>query len=350
MKLSEFQYDLPPGRIAQEPASPRDASRLMLISLWSGRREHLRFFQLDERLGPSDVLVLNSTRVFPARLRGRKKRTGGKAELLLVGPDGGDPRRWRALVRGLRAPAELAFPEGVSAALEKEQPNGEWRVRFSTPDLRAYLERHGEMPLPPYIKRPAPDFQDRERYQTVFAKTEGAVAAPTAGFHFTPALLERLKQKGVAVLEVILHVGWGTFRPVRSETVEEHSMLSENFEISAAAAAALNGARAQGKRIIAVGTTVVRTLETAFKEDVGFAAERGTSGLFIYPGYHFRAIGGLITNFHLPDSTPILLASAFYADRGRAAAAGPFALRDAYQEAIGAGYRFYSYGDAMAML
>jgi S-adenosylmethionine:tRNA ribosyltransferase-isomerase len=220
---------------------------------------------------------------------------------------------------------------------------GEWLVRFSHDHLRSYLDRHGEMPLPPYIKRPSPRASDLGRYQTVYAEKEGAVAAPTAGFHFTPGLLEKIHAKGVKVRPIILHIGWGTFRPVRTETIEQHQMLPESYEVTEDAAAELNQARQAGRRIIAVGTTVVRALETICDSRGTFRAGSGQANLFIYPGYRFKAVDTLITNFHLPDSTPLLLACAFYGGDSKR----PFSLKAPYEEAILRKYRFYSYGDAM---
>ena len=352
MRLAEFFYDLPPERIAQEPVTPRDASRLMVLSKPEPKWSHRVFRELDTILQPSDVLVLNATRVFPARLRGHKK-TGGKAELLLVGP-APSAKTWRVLLRGAKAPVELVFADGVTAGVGAQQANGEYLARFSIDDIRGFLARHGEMPLPPYIKRPSPRTGDAERYQTIFARSEGAIAAPTAGFHFTPELLDRLRARGIAIAEVILHVGWGTFRPVRKETIEDHEMLPERFEVKPDTAALLTQARRQGRRIIAVGTTVVRTLETIWDDQEGYRPQEGESNLFIYPGYRFRGIDGLITNFHLPDSTPLLLANAFahhhLLPQGNMLGEYPFVLRTAYDEAIRQGYRFYSYGDAMAIL
>jgi len=363
MKLAEFHYDLPAERIAQEPVEPRDHSRLLVIDRQSTLLKHRHFFELDDFLRSGDVLVINSTRVFPARLRGRKK-TGGKIEILLLPPkvgegwDEGKGRaltptlsqpaagregKWRVLIRGTTKPADLVFPEGLEARMRERLAEGEWIVEFSSNHLREYLDRHGEMPLPPYIKRPAPRAKDLERYQTVYAEKEGAVAAPTAGFHFTPDLLEKVRAKGVSIQSIVLHVGWGTFRPVRSETIESHSMLPETYDVSQPTVDVLNKARKEKRRIIAVGTTSVRTLETVYNESGHFHAGRGDSSLFIYPGYRFKAIDALITNFHLPDSTPLLLACAFYGG----SAAEPFSLKRAYAEAIREGYRFYSYGDAM---
>lgn len=356
-RLSDFYYELPADRIAQEPVEPRDQSRLMTLDAANGRLAHHRFFELDGLLRPGDVLVANATRVFPARLRGKKK-SGGKAEILLLAEETAPPSSfpfpaaragrgsvWRALVRGATKETELVFEEGATAFMEKRLENGEWLLRFSRKDLRSFLERHGEMPLPPYIKRPLPQTGDTARYQTVYAKAEGAVAAPTAGFHFTPPLLARLKDRGVQWLEIILHVGWGTFRPIRKEDIREHRMLPESYEVRPETAEALNRARARKQRIIAVGTTGVRTLETVCDSRGWFRPGRGKSHLFITPGYGFKAVDALITNFHLPDATPLLLACAFYAHKTPSAES--FALRFAYEEAIRLGYRFYSYGDAM---
>lgn len=376
MKLSEFYYDLPETRIAQKPMEPRDHSRLLVVHRGTGRLEHRSFFHIEEYLRAGDVLVMNATKVVPARLRG-KKRTGGKIEALLIAKSADDPRSWRALVRGSMKPVEICFPEGMTATMERSEHEGEWLLHFSTNSLRSYLDRHGEMPLPPYIKRPEASGEDVERYQTVFAKTEGAVAAPTAGFHFTHTLLDRLRRKGVELVELTLHVGWGTFRPIRTESVEDHHMLPESYSVSEPAAAILNKAKSEGRRIVAVGTTTVRTLETVVDSFGQFKSGEGETNLFIYPGYAFKAIDTLITNFHLPDSTPLLLASAFYSDKSKVVTPAdckprsmgasikadgsrlticrdddksPFPLRPAYDEAIREGYRFYSYGDAMLLL
>lgn len=351
MKLAEFKYDLPPDRIAQEPVTPRDHARLLVLDSATQTIKHHHFCELPSFLMSGDVVVLNATRVFPARLRGRKK-SGGKVEALLLK---GEEVMWKALIRGATRPSELVFPEGLTARMTDRTANGEWTLQFSRNGLRAYLDRHGEMPLPPYIKRPSPRPEDLDRYQTVYARQDGAVAAPTAGFHFTPALLEKIKGRGVQVLEIILHVGWGTFRPIRSERIEQHAMLPESYAVSAEAASQLAQARADGRRVMAVGTTVVRALESIGQEKGPFKAGRGETNLFIYPGYRFNAVDALVTNFHLPDSTPLLLANAFYAyKRGQTSTSTgglpPFALRRAYEEAIREGYRFYSYGDAMLIL
>ncbi len=364
MKLSEFHYDLPESAIAQEPISPRDHSKLLVLDRKSRSLTHTRFDAIVDFLRPNDVLVLNATKVFPARLRGHKT-TGGKIEVLLLEPleipnsgasfeqfersstlrlsNSSNGVTWRSLVRGTTKPVDLVFPEGLKARMTERLAEGEWKLEFSSNHIREYLDRHGEMPLPPYIKRPAPRSDDLKRYQTVFAETEGAVAAPTAGFHFTEDLLAQVKAKGVTVEHVVLHVGWGTFRPVRTETIEDHSMLAEAYNLSEATANTLTDARRKGRRIIAVGTTAVRTLETTSDGHGGYRAGRGKADLFIYPGYQFKGVDALITNFHLPDSTPLLLACAFYGGT----VDNPFSLRRAYADAIQNHYRFYSYGDAM---
>lgn len=360
MKLADFQYDLPPSAIAQDPAEPRDHSKLLVLDRHSKALEHKHFYDIVDLLKPGDFLVMNSTKVFPARLRGRKA-TGGKIEVLLIDSfarsknsnverlllrakdANGETCRWRALVRGVTRSADLFFPEGLKARMVERLTEGEWVLEFSSDHVRDYLNRHGEMPLPPYIKRLAPRASDLDRYQTVYAKSEGAVAAPTAGFHFTPELLEKIHAKGVIVRFVVLHVGWGTFRPVRTDVVEEHTMLAESYEVSEIVADELTQARREGRRIIAVGTTAVRTLETIGDAHGVYQAGQGETSLFIYPGYRFKAVDALVTNFHLPDSTPLLLACAYYGYDAN----DPFSLRFAYEAAKGAGYRFYSYGDAM---
>ncbi len=366
MKTADFLYNLPPDLIAQEPVEPRDSSRLMVLDRQTQSRQHHHFSDVPQFLRPGDVLVTNATRVFPARLRG-KKNTGGKVDILLLESKNQESTLWRTLVRGAMKETPLLFENDLVATMEKRLTEGEWLLRFSRGNLRDYLDQHGEMPLPPYIKREAPRAADLDRYQTVYAATEGAVAAPTAGFHFTPALLETLRLQGVTVQPIVLHVGWGTFRPVRAETIEAHTMLPETYEVTEDAARTLNAARQEKRRIIAVGTTAVRTLESIVDDQGLFHAGKGESSLFIYPGYRFKAVDALITNFHLPDSTPLLLACAFFSDRmgvsgyrGKGVEADvstirrhadtpipPFSLRVAYAEAIKEKYRFYSYGDAM---
>ncbi|GIX47929.1 MAG: S-adenosylmethionine:tRNA ribosyltransferase-isomerase [Candidatus Tectimicrobiota bacterium] len=344
MRLSDFDFALPPELIAQEPAPQRDRSRLLVVERATRRFTHDVFANLGAYLRPGDVLVVNDTRVIPARLRGRKADTGGRVELLLL-HDHGDGV-WEALLRPaarVRAGTVLLFGEGVlRAEVCARQAAGPVRVRFSPPDIYPLLERCGEVPLPPYIRRPAGSTpHDRERYQTVYAAQPGAVAAPTAGLHFTPELLARLAQQGVRRATLTLHVGWGTFQPVRSEEVEAHRMEAEFYRLGEDAAATIEEARAAGGRVVAVGTTTTRALETIGQQSGRVVASSGWTELFIYPGYRFRVVDALITNFHLPRSTLFLLVCAF-ADREL--------MLEAYQEAIAARYRFYSYGDAMLIL
>jgi S-adenosylmethionine:tRNA ribosyltransferase-isomerase len=328
ISLEDLDYTLPPERVAQAPTHPRDAARLLVVERASGRLEEARFADLPERIGPNDLVVANDTRVIPARLRGRRA-TGGRAEALLVErrPDG----RWIALVRGRARPGTELLFGALVAKVEDVQDGGACRLRFaagSDADLDALLARAGEAPLPPYIARDAPRDSDLDDYQTVFARAPGAVAAPTAGLHFTPELLARLR-----MAYVTLHVGPGTFRPIRGERLEGHRMDAERFEVPAATAEALAKTRAAGGRVVAIGTTVVRALEST-----GGAAGAGRTDLFITPGFRFRAVDELVTNFHLPRSTLLALVMAF---------AGVELVRRAYAHAVAAGFRFYSYGDAM---
>lgn len=334
MKLSEFDYELPAERIAQEPLARRDASRLLALNRRTGAIAHRAFGDLPELLRAGDVLVLNDTRVLPARLTGRKD-SGGRVEIFLLEP-AAPGELWRCLTRSSKplAPgARVRFTGGSHAVVEAREGDT-WLVRL-------HGEPAGQVPLPPYIRREDADTRaalDRERYQTVFARRPGAVAAPTAGLHFTVQLLDAVRATGVAVEFLTLHTGSGTFLPIRSETVEEHRMHAERFELTDETAAAIGRARASGGRVVAVGTTVVRTLESRATETGGVLAGRGTCELFIRPGHTFRVVDALITNFHLPRSTLLLLACAF---------AGTEPLLRAYREAIATGYRFYSYGDAM---
>lgn len=336
LTLADFDFALPDALIAQEPARARDRSRLMVLDRQSGSIEHHIFQDLENYLLPGDLLVLNNTRVFPCRLPA-KKPGGGKAEIFLLAELG--LNLWDALVKG-GVPAEkrLVLDAGVEAEIVKSGDDGTHRVRFhGVPDIRNILTEVGRTPLPPYIKR-EPTVADLERYQTVYAAQVGAVAAPTAGLHFTCELLDRLKAKGVGSAMVTLHVGPGTFQPVRVEKITEHRMLPERYEIAPDAAEVINRAKSGGRRVIAVGTTSVRTLETAAQEDGMVASGEGSSRLFIYPGFVFRIVDGLITNFHLPKSTLLMLVSAF---------AGRERVLAAYQSAVEHQYRFYSYGDAM---
>ena len=342
MKLSDFDYHLPPDRIAQRPAPRRDESRLMVVPRHSDGVGHHRFRDLPELLNPDDLLVVNDTRVVPARLRGHKE-SGGRVEILLSRPLKDD--RWEVMVRGkTRVGSRLLLAGGALTATVEAVEGGPTRVVRLAPAERldAILRDHGEIPLPPYIDRPAGDTEeDRERYQTVYSAQPGAVAAPTAGLHFTPELLARLESRGIERVAVTLHVGPGTFRPVTAERITDHRMETERYTVSAAAAAAIEAARAAGRRIIACGTTATRVLETVWQRHGAVVAGAGESDLFLYPGERFGVVDGLITNFHLPCSTLLMLVAAF---------AGRERILAAYQEAIGAGYRFYSYGDAMLVV
>ncbi|AOQ24420.1 S-adenosylmethionine:tRNA ribosyltransferase-isomerase [Moorella thermoacetica] len=342
MRIEEFDYELPPGQIAQQPVEPRDASRLLVLHRKGGFLEHRHFYDLPRYLHPGDVLVVNETKVIPARLWGYRAGTGAKIEVLLLTRQEGDT--WETLVRpGRRVPvgAELIFGGGeLQARVKGVTPAGGRIMEFSYQEgpWEALLERLGEMPLPPYIKeKPA----DPGRYQTVYAREEGSAAAPTAGLHFTPRLLKELREQGIEIASILLHVGLGTFRPVKVENIQEHVMHAEYYAVTPAAAATINAARARGHRVVAVGTTVVRTLETVATADGVIHAGSGWTDIFIYPGYRFKAIDCLITNFHLPRSTLLMLVSAF---------AGREKILDAYRVAVREGYRFYSFGDAMLIL
>ena len=341
MEVDLFDYELPPEAIAQTPVEPRDASRLMVLDRGEQSIRHHRFRDLPELLRPGDLLVFNDSRVIPARLFGRRAETGGRVEVFLLHPLGGD--RWEVLVRpGRRAlpGTVLVFGQNeLSATVEEKTPFGGRVVRFSyTGDWRALLDRLGQTPLPPYIHKP---LADPGRYQTVYARVDGSVAAPTAGLHFTPALLAALKERGIHSAYLTLHVGLGTFRPVSVARVEEHRMHAEFYTLPPATVEAIAAARARGGRVVAVGTTVVRTLEAAADAEGNLTPGSGWTDLFIYPGFRFRVVEAMITNFHLPRSTLLMLVAAF--------AGREFILR-AYREALATGYRFFSFGDAMLIL
>ncbi|MGH7408945.1 MAG: tRNA preQ1(34) S-adenosylmethionine ribosyltransferase-isomerase QueA [Candidatus Methylomirabilales bacterium] len=357
MQLRNFHYALPPGLIAQRPLPERDVSRLLLLDRDTGAVAHRSFRDLPALLRPGDLLLMNDTRVLPARLFGMTPR-GGRVEILLL-EEAGATAWWAWLKPGRRARVGAAFslPGGLTAQVLERGPEGRILLEFdgSLP-VREILERHGRTPLPPYIKRAAPegqragplapgapegDLEDRERYQTVYAREDGAIAAPTAGLHFTEAMLEAVRARGVAVAFLTLHVGVGTFKPVRVAEVEQHRMDPERFHIPEGTARAVKEARGCGGRVVAVGTTTVRALESAADEGGAPRAGAGQATLFITPGYRFRVVDGLLTNFHLPGSTLLMLVSAF-AGRDRVLAA--------YREATAARYRFYSYGDAMLIL
>lgn len=363
MKTSEFDYDLPPEQIAQTPIEPRDASRLLVLNRSDGTLEHRHFRDIGEYLNPGDVLVFNRTRVIPARLRGRKVPTGGKVEFLLLEREG--KQTWRGLVGGRRVGqgTRLAFAGPGGAELQGTVVSvggrSERVIRFDAP-LSPRLDALGEVPLPPYIHEP---LADPERYQTIYARDPGSSAAPTAGLHFTPGLLVALHQQGIQMAYCTLHIGLDTFQPVTSDEVEEHRMHTERVILTAADARIINMARLAGGRVIAVGTTSVRVLESAALCSAGIsdpyasadpvnqpsllcpwspvmAINRATD-LFIRPGYRFRVVDIMVTNFHLPRSTLLMLVSAF---------AGRETILDAYRVAQREGYRFYSFGDAMLLL
>lgn len=336
MKLSDFTYDLPEELIAQTPVEPRDSSRLMVYDKQTGAVEHHHFYEIVDELEKGDVLVFNDTRVIPARLYGHREQTGGKVEVLLLSPKGQD--RWEVLVK----PGKKALPGTVivfsdtlrCTVLDKTDFGGRI-VEFSYDGLfDEQIEAVGEMPLPPYIHE---KLEEKERYQTVYAREKGSAAAPTAGLHFTPALLEKIRQKGVELVFVTLHVGLGTFRPVSVETIEDHHMHREWYTVTEEAAQKINCAKESGRRVIAVGTTSVRTLESAGQSGRIVPGSAWTE-IFIYPGYTFRILDGLITNFHLPQSTLLMLISAL-SDREK--------ILHAYEIAVQERYRFFSFGDAM---
>jgi S-adenosylmethionine:tRNA ribosyltransferase-isomerase len=342
--LAQFDYALPPDRIAQEPAEPRDAARLLVLDRRSGISRDSRLDDLGAYLRAGDCLVVNDTRVLPARLLGRIAGTERDVEVLLLHADGDE---WAALLRPARrcpVGTTVVLADGAArATVTAREELGRARLRLVRPGpVEALLEAHGLPPLPPYIQRyRKPGGEDAARYQTVYASRPGAVAAPTAGLHFTTELLTELTARGIELHRVTLHVGPGTFRPVRARRVAEHRMEAERFEVSQATAAALTRARREGRRVVAVGTTTVRTLETVAHADGSVAPGAGWTDLTILPGYRFRAVDVLLTNFHLPRSSLLLLVSAF---------AGRERVLEAYAHAVAAGYRFYSYGDAMLIL
>ena len=340
MKKSDFSFDLPEELIAQTPLQRRDSSRLMHLDPQTGRIEHRHFYELPEYLREGDCLVVNDTRVLPARLLGAR-RSGGSVELLLL-RDLGDGR-WECLSRPGRKTkpgTELSFGNGeLTATVEAVADGGNRIVQFHYEGIfLEVLERLGKMPLPPYIKE---ELQDAERYQTVYSREIGSAAAPTAGLHFTPELLEQIRAMGVTVCSITLHVGLGTFRPVKEDEIEDHEMHSEYCIVPQETADAINRTKERGGRVIAVGTTSCRTLESFAAEDGRLEAASGWTNIFIYPGYRFKCIDALITNFHLPESTLIMLVSAL---------AGREQVLHAYEVAVQERYRFFSFGDAMLIL
>jgi S-adenosylmethionine:tRNA ribosyltransferase-isomerase len=361
MLRKEFDYTLPPQLIAQRPLAERDASRMMVLDRRAGTFQDQAFRDLPRFLEPRDLLVFNNAKVFPARLLGRRRGTTaqkisrrnpaartfltGETELLLTRQESEDV--WQGLVhpgRKVRTGEVLVFGEGeLEAEVLGRGDYGVRRVRLRAREgsIEAAIDRLGHVPLPPYIRRPD-EPADHQAYQTIYAKVRGAIAAPTAGFHFTRPILAELAARGVEACEITLHIGLGTFQPVRTERVEDHRMEAERFEISPAAAASIRRAREEGRRVVAVGTTTVRTLEHVARERGGeIAPGRGEADLFIIPGFPFRVTGALLTNFHLPQSTLLMLVSAF---------AGRELILRAYQHAVAEGYRFYSYGDCMLIV
>ena len=338
MKTSDFYYDLPEELIAQTPLEQRDTSRLMTVDRKSGEVEHHHFYELLDDLNPGDCLILNNSRVLPARLLGQRLPGGGACEVLLL-IDRGE-KTWECLVRPgrkMRTGAKLSFGDGALTAEGVggvEGGNRLVRVEYEGIFLEV-LEQLGKMPLPPYIKA---ELQDRERYQTVYSKVVGSAAAPTAGLHFTPELLEKIAAKGVGIGYVTLHVGLGTFRPVKEDEITDHEMHSEYCTIPQETADLINRTKANGGRVICVGTTSCRTIESWANEDGTMEAKAGWTNIYIYPGYRFKVMDGLVTNFHLPESTLIMLVSAF---------AGREHVLAAYKEAVKERYRFFSFGDAM---
>ena len=345
MDVAQFDYELPPELIAQEPAEPRDSSRLLVVNRGEGTWVDRTFRDLPALLREGDCVVANQSRVIPARLLGSVEPGGHRVELLLLRPAEGE--RWDALVRpGRRCRAGAQVSVGAGAASVRilaEKPDGVREVMVEAPwTVAELLDRHGLPPLPPYIDRhDAPKPDDRERYQTVYARDRGSIAAPTAGLHFTPELLARVGAVGAELHFLTLHVGVGTFRPLRTERIEEHRIPAEDVEISSETAAAITRARAEGRRIVAIGTTTTRALEWAAAADGRLSAVRGAADLFIFPGHRFRVVDALVTNFHLPRSTLLLLTAAF---------CGRELLLRAYRHAVAEGYRFYSYGDAMLIV
>jgi S-adenosylmethionine:tRNA ribosyltransferase-isomerase len=339
MLLSEFDFPFDPSLITDHPVEPRDQARLLVVPKGGGALFHRHVADLPELLKPKDLLIVNDTKVLPARLSGRRQPGGGHVEMVLVRPARSDqPDRWEVLCKDTK-PGQVIELDGGATATVVEQGAGGIIMKFSSP-VPVLLEKVGRMPLPPYIKR-EPTEQDRTWYQTLFAREAGAIAAPTAGLHFTERLLTALKEKGVQMATVTLHVGPATFRPVTAEKVEEHRMGTEWAELSPQTAAAINETRKAGGRVVAVGTTVVRTLEAAASVDGTVKPMKGEVGIFITPGYQFKVADVLMTNFHLPKTTLLMLVSAF---------AGLEPLRAAYAEAVREKYRFYSYGDAMLIL
>ncbi len=341
MNLDEFDYPLPKSLIAQYPSPHRGESRLMALCRTEGKIEHRTFKDIQDYLRPGDLLVMNNTRVLPARLIGRKE-TGGKVEVLLIPSWNGVRREWEALVKHVgkrKGTVRIHFDHETYGELQ-EVKGGKGKITFTGKSVEELLAKAGRIPLPPYIKR-EDESLDRERYQTVYAEKDGSIAAPTAGLHFTQPLIQALKEKGVQIAYITLHIGPGTFTPVKATSVEDHRMEQEWVEIPEGVAETIERTKQQGRKVIAIGTTTTRALESFAEGEGRIHSGRELVSLFIHPPYQFRMIDGLLTNFHLPKSTLIMLVSAF--------AGKEFILR-AYREAVERKYRFYSYGDAMLIL
>ena len=358
MRTSDFDYDLPPELVAQYPVEPRDSSRLLVLHRATGTMEHRAFQDLLEYLQPGDLMVFNQSRVIPARLFGVRDDNGGRVELLLLRREG--DRVWEALARPGRRlrpgavvtitpPDDVQADRTLSVEILESRPDGLKAVRLSSEEA---IDRMGHTPLPPYIRQA---LNDPERYQTVYASEPGSAAAPTAGLHFTPTLLDRIRETGVQTAFVTLHVGLDTFRPVQGEDPREHHIHTERYSVDDATAGALNRARDEDRRIVAVGTTSVRVLEQAAADsardgDGRFRTVEGDAGLYILPGHRFRGVDAMITNFHLPRSTLVMMVSAFVQQGASTGSSGREMLLDAYAEAVRLRYRFYSFGDAMLIV
>ena len=339
MRLSEFDFPFDPSLIAAHPCLPRDHARLLVLQPLDRSLTHRRIDELPDLLQPGDLLVVNNTKVLAARVLGRKRPSGAEVEILFV-KDLGDAI-WEVLIKGTFRPGQIIEMDAEASAVVVERGALRTTVRVESPiPLSEWLRQHGRMPLPPYLKR-APIDQDREWYQTVFAQHEGAIAAPTAGLHFTPELLTRLQQRGIGLATVTLHVGVGTFKPVTVDQIEDHRMGSEWVEVGAETVRTIQQVRAAGRHVVAVGTTVVRALETAARAEGQIRPYRGETEMFLTPGFPFKVVDALLTNFHLPRTTLLMLVAAL---------AGTEFLRRAYAEAVHERYRFYSYGDAMLIL
>ena len=357
VRTADFHFDLPPELIAQQPAARRDGSRLLVLQRKDGEIAHRQFPEVLEFLKPGDVLVLNNSRVIPARLHGANEKTGGKFEILLLEENA--PNDWWAMMRpGKRAKigTKIRLQEkngattNIFAMVTAVNDEGHRRLQFSgIENIFQELEKLGEMPLPPYIERATEIAEDKERYQTVYAQSAGSVAAPTAGLHFTPELLDKIRALGVKICFVTLHVGAGTFLPVKVENIAEHKMHAEHFEVGEETVLAVNGAKKNGHRVIAVGTTATRTLETVARQNGGtINVYAGKTDIFLFPPAQFQIVDALLTNFHLPESTLLMLVSAFAAPGKKNA--GRELILKTYAEAIREHYHFFSYGDAMLIL